>query len=322
MATTGEDVNKSINQPAWEGGEITPVLPSAGLDNRRMDITFKFGEKDAEGNEVFTIFDESFTIKVNIKKDSLLKIGTSATVEIFNLLPDTRNWILGAFNAFRARKRATPFVPITIEIGRQSDTNLRRVFIGAVITAEATMPPDIGIRFICAESQNDKTKLIGYNTEDAMPTFTEYRDFARWCAKQLQLTLVYEAQDRKIVDPPVPFTVEGLVGNLQLYYNTDISVYIDDIYLYVKDINKALNGPIVVLSAENGLIGIPSQGGWGVTFQCLADTPIKLGGGVRLTSVRNPNTSGDYTCGSITYDLETRGNNWSSSVFAFPPGGD
>ena len=37
------------------------------LDCRRLKVIFDLGEKDKDGNPAFTIFDQTFTIKVMIK---------------------------------------------------------------------------------------------------------------------------------------------------------------------------------------------------------------------------------------------------------------
>ena len=147
------------------------------LDCRRLKVIFDLDEKDKDGNPAFTIFDQTFTIKVMIKKDHAVQISTQAIIEITNIDRELRNKLLASFSLFKERTLRAPFVPVTVEIGRASSQNLRRIFIGAIVTVDASMPPDIGVRFTCAESQNDRTIQIGTGPGSDIPSFIWYNSF-------------------------------------------------------------------------------------------------------------------------------------------------
>lgn len=285
---------------------------SEAIDLRKLAVNLSINNVDV------TTYDERFNIKVRVQKN-VLSIQNQCTIEITNINPDERAYLLGQMTSRSLRKNATPFVPVTIEIGRASDGETgnqpRTVFVGAVVQAATTMPPDIGITLSCATSQNDKTKLVAVNH----PKGGSFKSLCAWAATQLGVELQYEADDVSASAINLNYTVEGLIGLLAQQYSDRIVAYLDDKTLFVRNINKALNGAVVDVNESTGLIGIPAFNEWGVEFTTLADTQIRLGGGVNLASKRNPNVSGEYVVTAVDYELESRGNSWYANWRASPP---
>ena len=302
--------------------KLVSTTYSENLDCRRLNVIFDLKEKDSNGNDAFTIFDESFNINVMIKKDHAVQISTQAIIEITNIDRELRNKLLAAFSLYKERTLQAPFVPVSVEIGRKSSQHLRRVFIGAVVTVDASMPPDIGVRFTCAESQNDRTIQIGTGPGTDIPQTGSFQDLCQYCADQLGLELVYHeelvAQNIQVPSYNVPYALSSLVPMLMSYNSFKIAAYIDDIYLIIRPFANAVNGPIYDINAETGMIGIPSFTESGVSFKCLADIPIPIAGGVRVTSIRNPGLDTTYITSGVVYRLESRGNEWSSEWKAYP----
>lgn len=299
--------------------DIQQIIVTAPRDinPRRMKVTF--GDFNDENGDVFREYNQDFTLHVTVKKD-MLAISNVATIEIMNMNDQDRAALVGEFTARRARKNLTPFIPVEIRIGRASDTGSElpnRIFVGCICTTNMTNPPNINVQIQCATNQNDRAQLSAVN----YPKTGTFENLVNWSAGQLGLTPIYDVDGgpRTVRVQPKIYNVAALPVMLQAMYRKDIAVYIDDDKLIVKSIFKALNGPVIDVNVNTGLIGVPAMTEWGVRFMTLADVAVKIGGAVKLTSIMNPALNGTYVVTSVEYTLESRGNSWYANWHASPP---
>ncbi len=280
------------------------------INNRLLEVTF-----GSAGGKAHT-YDQNFNIRIRISKD-ILGVNNKATIDIINASEADRNFFLSGFHMWRARKFATPFLPIEVRIGRSRKNNMRRVFLGAVISASSTMPPDIISSLDCATSQNARVDLTAYG----MPYKSPLKVLCQWCADQLQVKLVYAATGNPTsISPQRLMSIASLPAELNRMFSDKLAIHLDDGELIVRDINMAMEYPQIDVNRATGLVGMPTFYEFGVAFTTMADLPIRLGGSVKLESKMNPSVDGEYVVTSINYELETRSNNWYAYYKASPTG--
>lgn len=287
------------------------MADGAAIDQRLLSVTFGLG------GDLFHTYDQKFNIRVRAKKD-MAGYGNTCSIDIMNLSEADRNAIVGGFDLWRARKIATPFVPVEIKIGRASTGLIRKVYLGCIASSSMTMPPDINMTIQCITSQNSRIDLSAVD----MPRQGTLHALCEWAAKMLNVPLVFEATEQPPLRSPMRlFNIASLPGMLNMMFPGKLSIHIDDDKLIVRDINKALVGPMIDVNLNTGLIGMPNWNEWGVTFTTMADIHIPIGGSVNLSSILNKSVNGQYIVYASDSDLETFGNSWYTTYRASPVAG-
>lgn len=294
------------------------------LQQRVLKITISLPNGDV-------VLDESLALRVSIRK-AALSIQNMATVEVMGMSTSLRVQLLSQFTAWHKRQVSTGQVPqdwisIKIEAGyyksgsssAQASSQASTIFVGQVATVDpVSAPPNIGVRICCFTRQIDKT---AYLTQMA-PTNTTYYNLVAFAAKQMGFGSNFICQtsyNNKIITNAFRtiYTQGALLMGIQDLYRPNVAAFIDDDQLIVKDRNAIINPADIPQVTE--FIGTPDWNEWGVSWQSLMDTSIKLAGAANLTSLMNPGINGKYVITEIEYQLTSRDEPFYLKAMASPP---
>jgi hypothetical protein len=217
-------------------------------------------------------------------------------ITILNLNKQTRDYLLTETSPFN-----TNYVPktITLEAGRQSYGTFR-VYVGNVVAASVSQPPDIGITLKCLTGNFQKGNIIARN----QPSQVSLSQVAKQVAKDLGTYLTFQAADKSISN--FSFAGAALKQVEHLAFSGGVNVFIDDNTLVVKDQNVPLNNIVTVVNQNTGMVGIPELTEQGIRVVFLLDNRTVLGGTLRVSSVLNPAVNGDYVVYKLGFDIANR----------------
>lgn len=215
------------------------------------------------------------------------------TLTVSGLSMATRDHLLtetSPFNSNRTPKR------LMIEVGRVG-TGLFRIFVGDVVSAEPSSPPDVDV-IIKAKTQSAQAgNVIAISSG---PT-SKLSAISQRVADEIGLGLDFQAMDKFISNFSFTGAALKLVNTLQ--DSGGVRAYIDDEILIVKNYASALAGRIRVLSSETGMVGIPKATEKGLDVTFLIDSESLLGGMLRLDSKMNKSLNGDYVIDQLKFDV-------------------
>lgn len=217
-------------------------------------------------------------------------------VKITNLDKATRDYLLTETSPFNKNKgRKT----LRVEAGRVS-TGVSLVYQGDITTAVGSQPPDITLTLKCATGDYAKGTIVAKSAAGMTPL----KNIAAGVAKDLGLSLVYEAKDKQIAN--YTFTGGALKQVNRLGEMGMVNAYVDDGKLIVKDYNIPLTGQTRELNLDTGMIGIPEFTEQGIKVKMLFDNQTTLGSGLNITSKMNPAANGLYTVFKLGFELASR----------------
>lgn len=263
----------------------------ANVDQRRLRVGVEVSGQMREY--------EGLAITAQVNKGATDTENT-AEITLTNLSRDVRNFLLtetSPFNKNRTPKR------VYVDAGRVS-SGLSRVFIGDVVSASPTQPPDIGLTLSAQTGHYAKGDLVARTGAAKEPLSA----IARRVADDLGVRLVFEAQDKLIANwsfsgaLPRQIRALGAAGAVDAFH--------DDAALVVKDRGAPLRNIEKLVDATSGMVGLPEATERGVRVKMLFDPEVKLGGLIRVTSELNPALNGGYTVYSLRYDLASRAAPW------------
>jgi hypothetical protein len=217
-------------------------------------------------------------------------------VRIFNLTKETRDFLMtktSPFNLDKTPKR------VTIVAGRQS-YGTTTVFVGDVISAISTQPPDIMITLKCLTGNFQKGKVISRS----QPAQASLFDIAKQVASDLDTGLIFQTENKNISN--YTFTGGALKQVNDLNAAGPIEAYVDDGNLIVKDVKTPLKNRVSVVNESTGMIGVPELTEQGVKVKFLLNGQTTLGGLVRVVSKLNSAANGDYVIYKLSFDVATR----------------
>lgn len=217
-------------------------------------------------------------------------------VTIYNLDRTTQDYILSETSPYNQNR--TPKT-ITLEAGRQS-YGLNKIYVGNIVIANPTQPPDIGVTLKCLTGNY----LKGQFTSQAQPGVASAQQVAKQMAANMKLFLQFQAANKYIANPSYTGPTLQQVQNLQSVGG--LNVYIDDDKLVVKNAGVPLNGGFKVVSAETGMIGIPEMTERGVRVKFLLDNTTVLGGGLQIQSQQYPALNGNYIIYKLGFEIANR----------------
>lgn len=217
-------------------------------------------------------------------------------VKITNLDRATHDYLLTETSPFNKNKTPKKLI---LEAGRVS-TGLALVFQGDITSAVGTQPPDIVMALKCATGNFQKGNVVSKSAAG----MTSLRSIAQGVAKDLGLSLVYEAKDKQIAN----YSFSGgalkqvnLLGDMGM-----VNAYVDDSKLIVKDYNVPLAGRTRELNLDTGMVGIPEFTEQGIKVKMLFDNQTVLGSGLNIVSKMNPAANGLYTVFKLGFELASR----------------
>lgn len=227
-------------------------------------------------------------------------ISNTCDVSIMNLSKAVRNYILTETSPFNKNK--TP-KRIVVEAGRVS-TGTSRMFMGEIISASPTQPPDIGLDIKAQTGAFKKGVLVARSgtAKEKLSSLSEK------VAKDLDTTVEFEATDKFIAN--YSYSGGALRQITALMQAGDIDVFQDDDTLVVKDVGKPRRNRVKIINANTGMVGVPEVTERGIKVQFLFDQDTALGGAISLTSELNPALNGNYTIYKLDFDLASRETPW------------
>lgn len=215
------------------------------------------------------------------------------TLTVSGLSMSTRDHLLtetSPFNSNRTPKR------LIIEVGRVS-TALFRIFIGDIVSAEPSAPPDVDV-IIKAKTQSAQA---GNVVAIASGPISKLSAISQRVADEIGLGLDFQALDKNISNFSYTGAALKMVNLLQ--DSGGVRAFIDDETLIVKNYGSALSGRIRILGADTGMVGIPKATEKGLDVSFLIDSESLLGGMIRLDSKMNKSLNGDYVIDQLKFDV-------------------
>jgi len=215
------------------------------------------------------------------------------TVTITNLSRETRDYILteaSPFNANRTPKR------LIVEVGRVS-TGLFTLFVGDIVSAEPSDPPDIDLLIKAKTAANQAGNVVAKSAGKIVPLSV----IARGVAEDLGLALLFEALDKQIGS--YSHTGAALHQVRKLAAMGGVQAFIDDSTLIVKDVSRAIRGNLRILNLRTGMVGLPKATEKGLKVTYSIDGESRIGGALRVESVMNKSLNGDYTINQLSFEV-------------------
>lgn len=215
------------------------------------------------------------------------------TLTVSGLSMSTRDHLLtetSPFNSNRTPKR------LIIEVGRVS-TALFRIFIGDIVSAEPSAPPDVDV-IIKAKTQSAQA---GNVVAIASGPISKLSAISQRVADEIGLGLDFQALDKNISNFSYTGAALKMVNLLQ--DSGGVRAFIDDDTLIVKNYGSALAGRVRILAADTGMVGIPKATEKGLDVTFLIDSESLLGGMIRLDSKMNKSLNGDYVIDQLKFDV-------------------
>lgn len=217
------------------------------------------------------------------------------TVVITNLKRQTRDYLVTEASPFNSNPTPKRLI---LEAGRVS-TGVSQIFIGDIVSAEPSEPPDIELTIVAKTANASKGKL----TAKSGDANSKLSTIAKSIADDIGVDLDFQATDKNIGN----YTHSGPeLKQVELLQQAGgVSAYIDDKKLVVKDAKLALNAKMRVLNKNSGMVGVPKPTEKGLKVIYLIDKDSIIGGGLRLQSQINPAANGDYVITQLAFDITT-----------------
>lgn len=219
------------------------------------------------------------------------------TVTISNISPEVQDYILTETSPFNANR--TPKV-LTVSAGRES-YGLSQIYIGNIISAKVTQPPDVTMTLRCLTGDYEKGNIVS-KSKAASVTLSQ---IAADIAKDLGLGLNFQVKvDKKITN--YTYTGSNLKQTDLLGQMGFIDAFVDDKVLVVKESSLPLSEITKLINIDTGMVYIPDITEQGLTVTFLLDNSTRVGALLRVTSERYPAANGDYIIYQLGFDISTR----------------
>jgi len=257
------------------------------FDLRLMQVSFEVS------GQLMT-FDQSFRIRARGAKFANALMN-ECTVDISGLDDKTRNYILSETSPFNKNRTAKT---LTLSAGRVS-TGLSLVYVGDITISSVAQPPEITLTLKCGTAHFMKGK-VGSATGGPNQKLSV---IANRVAGNLALGLNNQATDKTIVNYSHSGNALDEVVKLQ---DVATDAFVDDNQLVLKNAYLPLEGDVLNLSLDTGMIGVPNITEQGLKVSFLFNSGVKLGGAIKVTSVINPSVNGTYVIYKLNFALSSR----------------
>lgn len=234
------------------------------------------------------------------------------TIKIANLDKLARDFLATEGTPFN-RVKDRPRQKVFIEAGRIS-TGVARIFVGDITLANLAQPPDIWTVIKAVTGQFQKGNVISTNE----PAISSLSSIAKKSAGSLGVSLQFEADDKQIANYGFTGAAEKQIGKIADLGNVD--AFLDDETLVVKNSNAPLSGRFRIVSAANGMVGMPEFTDFGVKVRFLFDIQTKIGDELEIQSEVYPAANGRYIIYKLDFDIANRDNPFYYIAEARRPG--
>ncbi|MBC8640174.1 hypothetical protein IAG25_25415 [Caballeronia sp. EK] len=316
----------------------------AGLKNRLLRVAFDLSPAPSTGQ--FTnpfapnasgtnvILNETFDLRVRVTK-ACLALQSQAIIEVTNLPAAFRQQLMSQFSAWNQNQRLVngvqqPYIDVYIAAGYewvddngQTQNNLGQIFHGQVAMCDQVgVPPNLAVRIVCYTKQVNKTRFVVTDP----PYQQSFRQFVLWAGNEMgfdnEHIICDTSQDNQIITNMFRSrsSVASLLPRIQDQYNPNVAAFIDDDFLYVKDLTKIINKDDVI--TLNEFIGPPNWTEWGVEGTVFVDPAIRLAVAAKFESILNPSMNGVFIVLQLQYWLASRRGPFYVTVNGSPPATD
>lgn len=221
-----------------------------------------------------------------------------AEVTIFNLSREVQDYLLTETSPFNLNGTSKL---LTLYAGRESyATSLARIFVGNIVSAKLSQPPDIGITLRCLTGNYLKGGLLSMSAPDVIKLSTLSANIA----SDLGLSNNFQATDKDVTNYNFSGSAIKLIDSLGTLGNVD--AYVDDDSLVVKNSSVPLTGPTKLINMSTGMVGIPDVTERGLRVKFLLDNQTKVGGRLLVESVMYPAVNGEYVIYKLGFEIATR----------------
>ncbi len=217
-------------------------------------------------------------------------------VTIANLSQEVSDFILtetSPFNPDRSAKR------IVVEAGRRS-TGYSLLYSGIIFRSSISQPPDALLSIRALTGQFQKGNVIARNGTATAPLSR----IALQVANDLGLPLQFSATDVQVAN--YSFTGAAIKQVNRLAQMAPVDAYVDNDVLIVKNTADPLQGRVRRLSADTGMIGVPTFTEQGARVTLLYDSTTVLGGALEIVSEQYPALTGRYLIYKLNYNITNR----------------
>jgi hypothetical protein len=224
----------------------------------------------------------------------------SCQITIDNLHLDTIDYLVTETSPWNPNQKPKL---ITVMAGRKS-TGVENIYNGDVILAQPSVPPDRTLTMKALTQNGAKYAWVSRSS----PKTIQLSELCRHVANDSNLSLRFEAKDKTIsnylYNGPVAKQIQKLeqVG--------DVDCYIDDEFLIVKDLGKAMKGEVRLISKDTGMIGPPVLDDKGIKVRILFDPTIRLGQQIEIKSEVNKAANGQYVIYNWSASLASHETDW------------
>jgi len=257
------------------------------LDLRLLQVSFEVS------GQLMT-FDQNFRIRARGCKYAN-PLMNECNVDISGLSDDTRNYILSETSPFNKNRTAKT---LTLSAGRVS-TGISLVYQGDITIGGVGAPPELTLSLKCGTAHFMKGKV---GSSSGGPN-QKLSVIANRVAGNLGLGLNNQSTDKTVSNYSYNGNALGEVVKLQ---ELGVDAFVDDTQLVLKDAFLPLDGDVLNLSSETGMIGVPNITEQGLKIAFLYNPSVKLGGAINVTSVINPSVNGLYVIYKLNFALSSR----------------
>lgn len=241
---------------------------------------------------------------------TVTSMQNTATITIGNLTKEHRDYILSNSNQNLAANYKVRRV--RVKAGRESFGSWQ-VFMGDIVSANVSQPPDIKLTLKCLTNAVDRTQWWAFANTSGRTLGELVREVASFM--NLSFRIDPSVNEGKVI-PRFTFNGPAAAMIIRLSEMADVRVYVDDDTIVVTNWDAGLSNTIVEVNKDSGMIGIPEFTEYGIRVRTFADRNIVLGGGIRLTSEMVPVMNADYVATRIDYELSTRDTAFYYDVWA------
>lgn len=237
---------------------------------------------------------EGLDIKVSGTKHAS-PLQNEAAITIGGLSLETINYVLSESNPFAPKQKAARII---VEAGREGGS-LFVVFQGDITKAEVSLPPDLNLTVKAKTNNANAAKIVVTNGRDVV----RLRELSETVARNNNLLLNFQALDKNIANYQYTGTPAKQVQDLQ--DAGQVSAFVDDDTLVVKDADKPLTAKRRTLNEKSGMIGLPRLTESGIEVTYLVDGESMIGGQITIESQVNKSLNGDYKVEQLKFDMRT-----------------
>ena len=249
-------------------------------------------------------YDQSYDITATGTRYSNANFG-ECTLRIDNISKQTRNDIISKTTPWGTTRS---LANVILNAGRVS-TGMFEVFRGAMVAANVTQPPDIGLTFQSATG----AAALGQYQSFSMPSPSTIQGISQQVANNLTMAdpnnpVTLDFQSKQGAKPIGNFACNGPVTSQvdKLNQLSNIRACVENNKLVVIDSGSPRNSAPVTISQQTGMIGVPEITAQGVRVKTLIQNNLLMFTPVNIVSTANPMANGTFIVNQIQYQIASR----------------